>query len=89
MKFREFDKQTWHDYALYADFESVLLPVEGPLPDQTKSHTTKLEIHVAFGWSYCIVGPNDELHKKPIVYYRDCEEGSIDNDGVAIFLVRT
>ena len=83
MKFREFDKQTWHDYAVYADFESVLLPVEGPLPDPTKSHTTKLESHVAFGWSYCIVGPNDELHKGPIVYHRDSEEGPIDNDGVA------
>ena len=37
-------------FMMYADFESILMPIQGPNPDQGKAYTTKVNQHIPSGW---------------------------------------
>jgi len=65
MKFREFQKQMWHDYVIYADLESILEPYLTALPDPEQSSTTRRSRHVPCGYCYVVKGPNG--YQEPVL----------------------
>ena len=57
MKFRNFQNQLRYPFIIIADFESLLLPVYGPLPDPSKSNTSILQEHIPCAYSYVMITP--------------------------------
>ena len=64
-------------FVIYADFESVLLPVDTCTPKHDASSTTIKQIHVPCGYCIIVVGPS-KIHKPQ--YYRgeDCIDHFFD-----------
>ncbi|KAK3928252.1 putative DNA polymerase [Frankliniella fusca] len=67
MKFTNYGNMERHDFVIYADLESILVPYDTAFPDPSKSSSTKTQVHKAFGLSYIIVGQNREFVKPPVV----------------------
>ncbi|KAK3928036.1 Zinc finger protein 397 [Frankliniella fusca] len=67
MKFTNYGNMERHDFVIYADLESILVPYDTAFPDPSKSSSTKTQVHKAFGFSYIIVGQNGEFVKPPVV----------------------
>lgn len=65
MKFREYQKQMWHDYVIYADLESVLEPYHTTLPNPEHSSTTRRSRHVPCGYCYIVKGPDG--YQEPVL----------------------
>jgi hypothetical protein len=53
---------------IYADFESLLVPIEGCENDPEKSQTAKTTKHIACGFAGKVVGLTKGTSKQPIVY---------------------
>ena len=67
-------------FMMYANFESILMPIQGPNPDLYKPHTTKVNQHIPSGWctfSKFAYGDVDD----PLKLYRgeDCVEKFCDH----------
>ena len=67
-------------FMMYTDFESILMPIQGPNPDLYKPHTTKVDQHIPSGWctySKFAYGDVDD----PLKLYRgeDCVEKFCDH----------
>ena len=67
-------------FMMYADFELILMPIQGPNPDPNKPHTTKVNQHISSGWcvySKFAYGNIDD----PLKLYRgkDCIEKFCDH----------
>lgn len=45
-------------YAIYADFENVLVPVDTVTPHQALSYTEKTAKHVSLGYDCIVIGPD-------------------------------
>ena len=60
-------------FIMYADFESILEPIQGPLNDPTISSTRGVNNHVPSGWCICSEFAYKEV-KDPLRLYRgkDC-----------------
>ena len=65
---KTFRKQLKVPYVIYADFESLQVPIEGCDNDPEKSFTTKTTKHVACGFAYKVVGLTSSLSKQAVVY---------------------
>ncbi|XP_054718997.1 uncharacterized protein LOC129228343 [Uloborus diversus] len=68
----KFDKDHYQhpvSYCIYADFESLIVPIESAQPPPSHSYTEKVAMHEACGYAYLIVGP-DGRQTKPIAVYR-------------------
>ena len=37
-------------FMMYADFESILMPIQGQGPNPNQPHTTKVNKHIPSGW---------------------------------------
>ena len=66
-------------FMMYADFEAILAPIQGPNPDQSEAYTTKVNWHIPSGWrvySKFTYGKVDD----PLKHYRgkDCVEKFCD-----------
>ena len=57
LSFKEYNKQLRVPYVIYADFESLLVPIHGCTPPPNVCSTTKSHKHIACGYSYVVVGP--------------------------------
>ena len=71
-------------FIMYADFESILKPIQGPSPDPRESYTSEVTKHSSSGWcvySKFAYGPGTygEI-KDPLKLYRgkDCFEKFCD-----------
>ncbi|KAG8238776.1 hypothetical protein J437_LFUL016615 [Ladona fulva] len=53
-------------YAIYADFESILLNIEGWDPNPADSYSNKFQKHEAYSFCYIMVTP--EGFEKPVLY---------------------
>ena len=40
-------------FMMYADFESILKPIQGPNPEPTGSYTSQVTKHSPSGWCVC------------------------------------
>ena len=62
---------------MYADFESILMPIQCPSPDPNEPYTSKVSQHIPSG---CCVYSKFSYGdvKDPLTIYRgeDCERGS-------------
>ena len=66
--YKDIRKQLKVPYVIYADFESLLQPVQGCETDPEKSSTTKTTKHLPCGFSYKVVGLTPETSKEPVIY---------------------
>ena len=66
-------------FMMYADFETILEPIQGPSPDSINSYTTKVNQHIPFGWcvyskfAYCDIDDPLKLYRG-----KDCVEKFCD-----------
>lgn len=67
MKFRDFEKQMKHDYVIYCDLESILVPLQSCARDPSQSASTKTNVHKACGYCYVIMGADGRLVKEPVL----------------------
>ncbi|XP_052125805.1 uncharacterized protein LOC113210811 [Frankliniella occidentalis] len=81
MRFQQWGHQMHHDFVIYADFESVIVPYNSPCPDPSVSSTTRASRHVPCGFCYVIVKADGSLLKEPVL-----EHG--EKDLVKRFLLR-
>ena len=67
VEFKNYHKQLKAPFAIYADFECLLVPIQGAPMDPEKSTTRQTHIHKACSYSYIVVR-SDGKSKKPVVY---------------------
>ncbi|KAK3101531.1 hypothetical protein FSP39_004239 [Pinctada imbricata] len=68
LQYEEVKKQLKVPYVVYADFESILEQQYGCQPDPSKASTIKLARHVPSGFTYKVVGINEELTEDHVTY---------------------
>ncbi|KAK3101500.1 hypothetical protein FSP39_004054 [Pinctada imbricata] len=68
LQFKEVKKQLKVPYVVYADFESILEQQYGCHPDPSKASTIKLARHIPSGFTYKVVGLNQELTEDHVTY---------------------
>jgi hypothetical protein len=68
LRFKSINKQMRCPYVIYADLESILMPIDTCYPDPSHSSTTNTQKHVPCGYSYLIVGPDKNDIFKPVTY---------------------
>jgi len=66
--YKDIRKQLKVPYVIYADFESLLIPIEGCENDPEISSTIKTTKHIPCGFAYKVVGLTSETSKQPVVY---------------------
>ena len=59
-------------FVIYADFESILLPVDTCQQKQNISSTTVKQVHIPCGYCIIVVGPNNVLYNPKIYRGKDC-----------------
>ncbi|XP_054723117.1 uncharacterized protein LOC129233064, partial [Uloborus diversus] len=69
LKFENIHFQHSLPYAIYADFESLIVPLHSATPEDATSYTEKVARHDACGYAYLVVGPDGKT-TKPITVYR-------------------
>ena len=67
IQFQNHQKQMKVSYVIYADFESLIIKIEGPEPGPKESYTHRTQIHEACGFSYVVVR-SDGFAQEPVVY---------------------
>ena len=77
LTFEDFSRKNMHNWIVYADFESILVPIEGPLPNTSFSSTTRVSKHEPISYGYVFLGPEGVVEEK---YYfgRDAVEQFIE-----------
>lgn len=83
MKFKNFHRKTTCRFSIYADFESVLEPVESPFNDENvKSYTTQLHKPCSFGYKIVYnasIGNDESLNSLRLYRGLDAGEKFIEN----------
>ena len=84
LKFKNFLYSERAPFAIYADFESILKPLDTYETDPNKSYTMKYQKHEAVSFVYYIKSFNENVYKSKLkIYVREKEE---DPDVIDIFL---
>ena len=52
MEFHDWQNQFKVPFVMYADFEAILKPIEGPSPDPDKPYTKEINQHIPSG--FCV-----------------------------------
>ena len=80
VEFYDEQNQFKFPFMMYADFESILMPIQGPSPDPGKAYTTKVNQHIPSGWCVYSKFAYGEV-KDPLTIYRgkDCVEKFCDH----------
>ena len=85
--FIKFEKYVYSErapFAIYADFESILKPMETCKPDSNKSYTLKYNKHEPVSFVYYIKSFNESVYKSTLrSYVRENEE---DPDTIDVFI---
>ena len=58
-------------YTCYADFESLLVPINSASPSTANSFTEKKTLHVACRYAFIIIGPDGKPWKKIQLYHSE------------------
>ncbi|XP_052131662.1 uncharacterized protein LOC113215059, partial [Frankliniella occidentalis] len=69
LKFRNYGHQALHDYVIYCDLESMVVPYDTVLPDPQRSATSKTHVHKTCGFCYIVVGKDGKLVKEPVLQH--------------------
>ena len=81
---RKYEFQLEAAFAVYADFECVLIPIHTAIPDPAKSSTTPLQEHRVCSASYYIACRDDRFYRDPVLI----RATTPDDDVVATFRTR-
>ena len=72
-------KQVEAPFRVYADFESILLPINDEIPEDERKKTTKYQEHIPCAFAYHIVSSIPGLEFKPRLYFgEDAPEKLLD-----------
>ena len=84
LKFKNFLYSERAPFAIYADFESTLKPLDTCEPDPNKSYTKKYQKHEPVSFVYYIKSFNENVYKSKLkTYVREKEE---DPDVIDVFI---
>ena len=84
IKFKNFLHSERAPFAIYADFESLLKPLETCKPDPNKSYTLKYQKHEPLSFNYYIKSFDESVYKSTLRKY--IKENEEDPDPVDVFL---
>ena len=84
LKFIKFLYSEKAPFAIYADFESILKPLQTSKPDPKKSYTLKYNEHEAVSFVYYIKSFNEDVYKSKLVSY--VKEKEEDPDVIEKFI---
>ena len=66
LKFKDYHKQLNVPFVIYADFESLLVPIQSVSNNDKFSYTEKLQSHQGCGYAYKLVCCYDDKFSKPL-----------------------
>ena len=84
IKFKNFLHGERAPFAIYADFESILKPMETCEPDPNKSYTLKYQKHEPLSFSYYIKSFDESVYKSELRKY--IKENEEDPDPIDVFI---
>ena len=84
IKFKNFLYSERAPFAIYADFESIVKPLETCKPDPKKSYTLKYQKHEPVSFVYYIKSFNESVYKSKLRSY--VKENEEDPDTVDVFI---
>ena len=84
LKFKNFLHSEKAPFAIYADFESLIKPMDNCDPDPNKSYTKKYQKHEPISFSYYIKSFNESVYESRIKGY--IKEKPEDPDAMDIFI---
>ena len=84
LKFKSFLYSERAPFAIYADFESILKPLDTNKPDPNKSYTLKYQKHEPVSFVYYIKSFNESVYKSKLRSY--VKENEEDPDAVDVFI---
>ena len=84
LKFKNFANSEKAPFAIYADFESLIKPLDSCDPDPNKSYTKKYQKHEPISFSYYIKSFNENVYESRIKGY--IQEKPEDPDAMDIFI---
>ena len=84
LKFKNFLHSERAPFAIYADFESLLKPLETCKPDPNKSYTHKYNKHEPVSFVYYIKSFNESVYKSKLRSY--VKENEEDPDTIDVFI---
>ena len=84
LKFKNFLHSEKAPFAIYADFESLIKPIDNCDPDPNKSYTKKYQKHEPISFSYYIKSFNESVYKSEKRSY--IKEKPEDPDAMDIFI---
>ena len=68
LQFKNYHKQDKIKFVVYADFESLLIPIQGCQPSNDKSFTQNVHKHMPCAYSYVVVSSIKKYTKPPVTY---------------------
>jgi hypothetical protein len=69
LHYKDIRKQLKVPYVIYAYFESLQVPIQGPENDPEISSTIKTTKYIPCGFTYKVVGLTNKTSKQPVVYW--------------------
>ena len=84
IKFKNYLYSERAPFAIYADFESILKPLDTCKPDPNKSYTLKYQKHEPLSFVYYIKSFNESVYKSTLRKY--IKENEEDPDPIDVFL---
>ena len=84
IKFKNYLYSERAPFAIYADFESILKPLETCKPDPNKSYTLKYNKHEPVSFVYYIKSFNESVYKSKLKSY--VKENEEDPDTIDVFI---
>ena len=84
IKFKNFLYSERAPFAIYADFESIVKPLETCEPDPNKSYTLKYQKHEPVSFVYYIKSFNENVYKSKLRSY--VKENEEDPDTIDVFI---
>ena len=84
IKFKNFLYSERAPFAIYADFESIVKPLDTCEPDPNKSYTLKYQKHEPVSFVYYIKSFNESVYKSKLRSY--VKENEEDSDTIDVFI---
>ena len=84
LKFKNFINSEKAPFAIYADFESLIKPIDNCDPDPNKSYTKKYQKHEPISFTYYIKSFNESVYESRLRGY--IKEKPEDPDAIDIFI---
>ena len=84
IKFKNYLYSERAPFVIYADFESLLKPLDTCKPDPKKSYTLKYNVHKPVSFVYYIKSFNEDVYKSKLVSY--VKENEEDPDTIDVFI---